>query len=366
MFFEIKFLFLLRDIYLEGGRIMKWIDLRSDTVTMPTDAMREAMAKASVGDDVYEDDPTMRELEEYAAFLSGKEAALFTPSGTFANQLAIFTHCKRGDEVILPWDCHIVLHEVGASSVIAGVQLRTMSAVHGAMNAKEVEATIRTEDIHYPETGLICMENAYSDGTVVSLDAIKAVFEKAKEYRIPVHTDGARLFNAALSLNLEPKELLRFTDSAMFCLSKGLCAPIGSMLVGSKDFIHRARKKRKLMGGGMRQVGILASAGLIALKEMRERLSEDHENAKYLAKKLSEIPGIEVEWDCLDINMVFFRVTDEQLKINMTEKNFYENGIKINPEECGLFRFVAHNDLDREDIDTVIDFMKVIITKTAN
>lgn len=337
---------------------MKWIDLRSDTVTMPTEAMREAMAKAPVGDDVYEDDPTMRELEEYAANLAGKEAALFTPSGTFANQLAIFTHCKRGDEVILPRDCHIVLHEVGAASVIAGVQLRTLNAVHGVMDAEEVEATIRTEDIHYPETGLICMENAYSDGTVLSIDAMKAVSAKAKAHRVPVHMDGARLFNAAAALKIEPKELLEYTDSAMFCLSKGLCAPVGSMLVGSKDFIQRARKKRKLMGGGMRQVGILAAAGLVALKEMRERLVEDHENAKYLASALSDIPGIEVATDCLDINMVFFRVTDEELKRNMTEKNFRENGIKINPEEDGLFRFVTHHDLCRKSLDTVIEFMR--------
>lgn len=337
---------------------MKWIDLRSDTVTMPTEAMREAMAKAPVGDDVYEDDPTMRELEEYAANLAGKEAALFTPSGTFANQLAIFTHCKRGDEVILPRDCHIVLHEVGAASVIAGVQLRTLNAVHGVMDAEEVEATIRTEDIHYPETGLICMENAYSDGTVLSIDAMKAVSAKAKAHRVPVHMDGARLFNAAAALKIEPKELLEYTDSAMFCLSKGLCAPVGSMLVGSKDFIQRARKKRKLMGGGMRQVGILAAAGLVALKEMRERLVEDHENAKYLASALSDIPGIEVATDCLDINMVFFRVTDEELKRNMTEKNFRENGIKINPEEDGLFRFVTHHDLCRKSINTVIAFMR--------
>lgn len=341
---------------------MKWIDLRSDTVTMPTEAMREAMAKAPVGDDVYEDDPTMRELEEYAANLAGKEAALFAPSGTFANQLAIFTHCKRGNEVILPRDCHVVLHEVGAASVIAGVQLRTLNAVHGAMDAEEVEATIRTEDIHYPETGLICMENAYSDGTVVPMEAIKAVFAKAKAHRIPVHTDGARLFNAAAALNVEPKELLQYTDSAMFCLSKGLCAPVGSMLVGNRDFIHHARKKRKLMGGGMRQVGILAAAGLIALKEMRGRLVEDHENAKYFADALSEIPGIEVERDCLDINMVFFRVTDEELKINMTEKNFRENGIKINPEEDGLFRFVTHHDLSRASIDTVVEFMRDLKT----
>lgn len=337
---------------------MKYIDLRSDTVTEPTQRMRDAMFHAEVGDDVYEDDVTMNQLEEYAAHISGKEAALFTPSGTFANQLAIFTHCQRGDEVILPHDCHVVMHEVGAASVIAGVQLRTMPSIHGVMDTKEVENAIREEDIHYPRTGLICIENAFSDGTVLSLEDMRSIFSVAKAHNIPLHMDGARLFNAAAALNVDAKEILRYTDSAMFCLSKGLCAPVGSMLVGTKEFIDKARKKRKLMGGGMRQVGFLGAAGLIALKEMRIRLIEDHENAKYLADGLSKIHGIEIDKDCLDINMVFFKVTDDRLKEKMTMDYFMDKGIKINPEEDGLFRFVTHYYVSPADIDKVVEIIQ--------
>lgn len=336
----------------------KIIDLRSDTVTLPTQRMREAMFQAEVGDDVYEDDPTMNQLEEAAATLTGKEAALFTPSGTFANQLAIFTHCKRGDEVILPKDCHVVIHEVGAASVIAGVQLRTLPACHGVMDPAEVAGAIRGEDIHYPETGLICLENAYSDGTVVPLAEMAKIFSVAKAHGVPIHMDGARLFNAAVALNVDAKEILMYTDSAMFCLSKGLCAPAGSMLVGTKEFINKARKKRKLMGGGMRQVGILGAAGLIALKEMRIRLVEDHDNARYLAEGLSKISGIEVDKEALDINMVFFKVTDQRLREQMTEENFRAKGIKINPEEEGSFRFVTHYYVSKSDVDTVLQVIQ--------
>lgn len=339
----------------------KYIDLRSDTVTQPTDEMRRAMAEAPVGDDVYEDDPTVRKLEQEAAKLLGKEAALFTPSGTFANQLALFTHCHHGDEVILPHDCHIVLHEVGAASVIAGVQLRTIRAKNGVMNPSEVQAAIRDpHDIHYPRTGLICMENAYSDGSVVPLDAMRAVSEIAHANSIPVHLDGARIFNAAAALGVDTGEIAKLVDSAMFCLSKGLCAPIGSMLVGTKDFIEKARKKRKLMGGGMRQVGILAAAGLVALRKMRLRLHEDHEHAKYMARELGQIKGIEVLEDGLDINMVFFRVTDQALRSKMTEAYFLSHGIKINPEEDGLFRFVTHHGIERTDIDAVVQRIREI------
>ena len=333
---------------------MKYIDLRSDTVTEPTQRMREAMMEAIVGDDVYEDDPTMNELEEYAAALVGKEAAIFVPSGTFANQLAIFTWCTRGDEVILPHDCHVVMHEAGAASVIAGVQLRTLVATNGQMNPAQVRSAIREDNIHYPETGLICMENAYSDGTVLPIEHMQEIYAIAKSNNIPVHLDGARVFNAATALKIDIKDLLKYTDSVMFCLSKGLCAPVGSMLVGDKEFIAKARKKRKIMGGAMRQAGILGASGLIALKEMRLRLIEDHDNAKYLAEELDKVQGIEVIKDALDINMVFFRITDDRLETQMTEENFYKQGIKINGLEDGLMRFVTHYYVNKKDIDKVL------------
>lgn len=337
----------------------KWIDLRSDTVTNPTDKMREAMFNAVVGDDVYEDDPTVKELEEYAAELVGKESALFVPSGTFGNQLAVFTHCKRGNEVILGEDCHIVAHEVGAAAVISGVQLRTLETNQGMMNLEKIEATIRPfEDLHWPETGLICLENAYSNGAVPSLKYMESVNLLAKKYNLPVHLDGARLFNAATSLGVPASEIVKHVDTVQFCLSKGLCAPVGSIVAGSKVFIDRARKNRKLLGGGMRQVGFLAAAGLIALKEMTLRLREDHENAKYFAGKLKDIPCIELSETPIDINMVFFKINQDKLSEEQILKQLLENGIKSNGPDAGYWRFVTHYWVSKEDINFVSEILK--------
>jgi len=334
---------------------MKMIDFRSDTVTKPTQRMRDAMCRAEVGDDVYGDDVTVNKLQEYVAGLCGMEAALFVPSGTFCNQLALFTHCNRGDEVILSDECHIVQHEAGSAAIIAGVNLRTLATVNGKMNLEKLERTIRKEkDIHYPETKLICLENAFSDGTVIDIGYMRDVKRIADKYGINVHLDGARFFNAVTSLNCDIREITENVDSINICLSKGLCAPIGSILVGSKDFIINATKKRKIMGGGMRQVGIIAAAGQIAVKEMRLRLVEDHDNARYLAERLDIISGIEVLKNKLDINMVFFRIKDDKLKSVFTESNFAKYGILINPEEDGLFRFVTHYYITREYIDETI------------
>ncbi|TDT63359.1 low-specificity L-threonine aldolase [Fonticella tunisiensis] len=344
---------------------MRYIDLRSDTVTMPTDKMREAMFRAEVGDDVYGDDPTMKELEDYAAKLVGKEASLFVPSGTFGNQLALLTHCKRGDEVILGDDCHIVQHEVGASSVIAGVQLRTLRSNKGALDPQEVKAKIREEDIHFPETGLICLENAHSNGRVIPLENMQEIHNIAREHNIPVHLDGARLFNAATYLNVDVKEITKYCDSVMFCLSKGLCAPVGSMLAGSREFIDRARKGRKLMGGGLRQAGFLAAAGLVALKEMTQRLKDDHENALLLGRELSKIPGIKVNLDDIHINMVFFDMSQTGYDTNKLVKEFLNRGIKINPAENGLMRFVTNYWVTAEDICYVVNTLKELIKNRA-
>lgn len=337
---------------------MKMIDFRSDTVTHPTHRMRDAMYRAEVGDDVYGDDPTVNKLQDYMAELCGKEAALFVPSGTFGNQLCLFTHCNRSDEVILSEDCHIVQHETGAAAIISGVNLRTIEGPGGKMALSKIEKTIRKEkDIHYPETKLICLENAFSDGKVIDLEYMKSVREIADKYELKVHLDGARLFNAVTSLNCDIKEMLAQVDSGSICLSKGLCAPVGSIIVGTKDFIEEAKKKRKLLGGGMRQSGLLAAAGYIAAKEMRLRLIEDHENAKYLAQRLEIISGIEVLKSNLDINMVFFRITDLQLKKVMTPDNFEKAGILINPEEDGMMRFVTHYYISKESIDKTIDYI---------
>lgn len=340
---------------------MRFIDLRSDTVTMPTDEMRQAIANAEVGDDVYGDDPTVNKLEKIAAEKVGKEAAIFVPSGTFGNQLAIITHTRRGQEIIVGKNNHIVLHEVGASAVIAGVQLRTLETINGTMAPQDVLNAIRVDDIHEPETGLICVEEAHGCGAVVPLNVLKEIKEIGKKHNIPVHMDGARIFNAATALNVDAKDIAACCDSVMFCLSKGLSAPAGSMLAGSKEFIQRARKYRKLMGGGMRQIGILAAAGIIALEKMTDRLKEDHENAKYLAEELSKLPGVKVNKDRLSIDMVFFEMGEDVIKESVLIDKLYEKNIKINGIEAGEYRFVTHIGISKQDIDFVINTMKELI-----
>ncbi len=332
---------------------MTFIDLRSDTVTHPTEAMRVAMAQAHVGDDVYGDDLCTSELEVLAATMFGKEAALFVPSGTFGNQLALMTHCRRGDEVIVGEDAHIVVHEVGGAAVLAGVQLRMLPTARGEMAIGAIESAIRGVDIHYPDTGLICLENAHGCGAVLSVDYMKAVHRLAKDRNIPIHLDGARIFNAATALNVSVKELSQYCDSINVCLSKGLCAPIGSLLVGNQTFIDHARKFRKLMGGGMRQTGILAAAGRIALEEMSKRLHEDHERAHRMAIMLDTFESIEVLWQFRDINMVFFRLPTTVISENDFVLGLESKGIKVNGMEDGVYRFVTHYWIDDDDIQAL-------------
>src|SRR5512133_2694224 len=244
------------------------IDLRSDTVTRPTQAMREAMARADVGDDGYGDDPTVKRLEELGAALVGKEAALFVPSGTFGNQLALFTHCPHGSEVILDDGCHIVRHEAGAAAVIAGLQLRCVETGNGVLSPEAIRSRLRDpRDYHAPATGLVCLENAHSNGKAIALETMRLAYETCAENSIPVHLDGARIFNAAIALKTEAPRIAACADSVMFCLSKGLCAPVGSLLAGSRDFVERAHRKRKIMGGQLRQAGVLAACGIVALEE---------------------------------------------------------------------------------------------------
>ena len=336
---------------------MKFIDLRSDTVTHPTDAMRKAMAGAEVGDDVCGDDPTVNELERLAAHMTGKEAALFVPSGTFGNQVSLLTHCKTGQEVILGEECHIVQHEVGAAAVIAGVQLRPVSDPDGRLDSEAVRRRIRPEDLHYPETGLICVENAHSGGRVVPLTTMRAVYDLAQEHGLPVHMDGARIFNAAACLGVDAREISRCCDTVMFCLSKGLCAPVGSMVAGEKEWIGRARKNRKLMGGGLRQAGILAAAGIIALTDMTKRLSEDHDRARGLADALSQVSGITVDMDALDINMVYLMM-NTSLSPQAMAARCRAHGVLIYPPENGLMRLVTHYWIGDEDVVKAADVLK--------
>lgn len=340
---------------------MRFIDLRSDTVTMPTDEMRQAMVTAEVGDDVYGDDITMNKLEALAAQVMGKEAALFVPSGTMGNQIAIMTHTKRGDEIIVSEAGHIVVHEVGAAAMLSGVFVRTVHGENNIITKNIIEKAIRPDDIHMPKTGLICMENPLATGKVVDLAILEEVYQLAQEKQIPVHLDGARIFNAAVVLERDVKDIAACCDSVMFCLSKGLCAPVGSVLCGSKTFIERARKNRKALGGGMRQVGFLAAAGIIAIEKMSKRLKDDHDNAKYLAQRLQTFEMIQLDLANVEINMVFFTINAPKAVRDDLPQFLQSRGILINAEEDGEFRFVTSNDVTKDDIDQVITALRKVL-----
>ncbi|MGI6086249.1 MAG: threonine aldolase family protein [Acetivibrionales bacterium] len=340
---------------------MKYIDLRSDTVTWPTEEMRKAMLNAEVGDDVYGDDPTTNRLEKMAAQILNKEAALFVPTGTMGNQLAIFTHINRGDEVIIPEDNHIVVHEAGALAIISGGNLRCLPSKKGMVDLDKIRRTIRfAEDIHEPKTGVICTENAHSSGIVHPLSYMKELYGIAKENNIPVHLDGARIFNAASYLKVDVSEIAKYADSIMFCLSKGLCAPIGSILAGTKIFIDAARRKRKVLGGGMRQVGVVAQAGIIALEKMTKRVSEDREHAVYLAEMLKTIPSVEVHPEDVHINMVFLKINKTIDPANLIE-SLKKEGILINPPEDGNLRLVTHYYIGRKEVEKVAEKLNAIL-----
>ena len=336
---------------------MKILDLRSDTVTQPTPAMRLAMADALLGDDGYGDDPSVNELERVAAEQVGKAAALFVPSGTFANQLAIFTHCQAGNEIIAGDDCHIVQYEVGAAAVISGVQLRTIESQNGVMDAAQIRRKIRHGvDIHEPSTALICVENAHSNGRVLPLSTMQDIWQVAQAEKIALHLDGARVFNAATALGVDVREITQYCDTLMFCLSKGLAAPIGSLLVGSSAFIAQARKKRKLLGGAMRQVGVLAAPGLIALQTMPQRLAIDHHNALALARQLADIDGIAIDLAAVEINMLWLRFTRE-IDVTFVMDTLSQAGIKANPPEHGWMRLMTHWQIESSDLPRIVAAM---------
>jgi threonine aldolase len=329
------------------------LDLRSDTVTRPTPEMRQAMYEAEVGDDVLQEDPTVNTLEREAAERLGKEAALFVPSGTFGNQLALFTHCVRGSEVVLADGSHIVQHEAGAAAVIAGVQLRTLAPAGPYPTWAEIQPRLRLEDnIHFPPTGLIALENALSGGEVIPLDALKTIAAGASACGVPVHVDGARIFNAAAFLGVDAASLAAAADSVMFCLSKGLCAPVGSMLTGRREFVDRARRKRKIMGGGMRQAGILAAAGLVALRRMTLRLAEDHAKAQRLGEACLRTGLFEVTPYPVKINMLFvrFRRAHAGREAALVQE-LARRGVLVYPPEEGWIRFVTHHDVSPEQVD---------------
>jgi len=342
---------------------MPWIDFRSDTVTHPTPAMRQAMFEAEVGDDVYQDDPTTNRLEALAAQMLGKEAALFVPSGTMGNQLALMTHTRRGDEAIASANCHIFEHEVGAAAVLSALNLRTLSFPQGIYDPAMIAAAIRSDDIHEPPTGLICLENALANGRVVPVSTMREIKTLAEKRGIPVHLDGARLFNAALALGVDVKEITACADSISCCLSKGLCAPIGSVLCGSAAFIARARKNRKILGGGMRQSGILCAAGILALTEMVDRLQEDHDNARYLAEQLLQLPGVKVDLDSVQINMVF--ADFDWPNLSQLQAWMQARQVRTGSPEGSTLRFVTHYGITRQDVDALVGHLKEFAAQSS-
>ncbi|HBW38138.1 low specificity L-threonine aldolase [Desulfosporosinus sp. BICA1-9] len=344
--------------------MLRYIDLRSDTITQPTDEMRLAMFQAEVGDDVYGEDETVNKLESLAERMVNKEAALFVASGTMGNQVAIMTHTKRGDEVIAADCSHIIQAEVGAAAALSCVTIRTAGTVDGKLKFSEVENLIRGNNVHFPTTGLICLENATSEGTVHTLEDMKKLHKLASSQGIPVHLDGARVFNAAAALEVEVKDLTRYCESVMFCLSKGLCAPVGSILAGSKEFIGRARKYRKMLGGGLRQAGFLAAAGIVALEKMTARQEVDHRHAKLLAQGLSLIKGVTVELSRVQINMVFANIAQTGRSQSSIIEALLVRGIKANDGRQGDYiRFVTNYWVTENDIEYVLNTMKLLLSE---
>jgi threonine aldolase len=346
--------------------MMDWIDLRSDTVTQPTDAMRSAMAQAEVGDDVYGEDPTTNRLQEMAAERFGKEAALFIPSGTMGNLIAILAYCTRGDEVILGDRSHTYLYEAGGVSALGGVHTYIVpNQSDGTILLDQLDAAIRSDDDHFPPTRLICLENTHNrcGGSVLGKGYIDDVANLAHTRGIKLHMDGARIFNAAVALDMPVGELTQGVESLTFCLSKGLCAPVGSVLVGDEAFIAKARRIRKQLGGGMRQVGILAAAGIVALENMVDRLVEDHARALDLAEFLGTIPEITLDWEVPPTNMIFFRLADPSTpSLRDLVPKFAEHRIRISTTAENRIRLVMHYWIDEEALARIKGAFKEIFS----
>jgi threonine aldolase len=335
---------------------VKIIDLRSDTVTHPSAKMRRAMAEAEVGDDGFGDDPTVKQLEALAARKLGKDAGLFVASGTMGNLVSLLTHTERGDEVILGESQHILLAEVAGAAALGRVQLRTVpNGPRGQLDPAHVAALIRPENVHFPTTALVCMENTHNrcNGAALSREEMAPVAAVARAHGMRFHIDGARIFNAAVALQVDPAELVADADTVQFCLSKGLACPIGSMIVGTGEFIERARRYRQMVGGGMRQVGVLAAAGIVALEEMVDRLAEDHTHARALARGLAATPGLSCEPELVETNILYYGVT------GMPQTEFVTR-LKDAGVLVGGNRMVTHYGITAQDIDDALERIRKV------
>jgi len=344
---------------------MSVIDLRSDTVTQPTDEMRRAMAEAEVGDDVYGEDPSMNRLQERAAELLGKEAGLFTASGTMSNLIATLTYCHRGDEVVMGDQAHMYWNESAGVAGLAGAQPRLVpNDSQGRIDPGELEAAIRPKgNIHFPPTTMVCLENTHNrcSGGVLTPEDTAKVAEVAHAAGASVHLDGARIFNAAVALEVPAEALVRDVDDVTFCFSKSLSCPVGSMLCGSREFIDQARRWRKMVGGGMRQVGVLAAAGLVALDTMIDRLADDHANARRLANGLANIDGLSLDPDSIQTNIVIFEVDQSVATAQEFIGALDREGVKVGSPGKGLIRMVTHRNINGEDVDEALGRVSKVV-----
>ena len=344
--------------------ISEIIDLRSDTVTLPTEEMLEAIKQAKLGDDVYGEDPTVNRLQEMAADKMGKEAALLVPSGTQANLISIMSNCQRGELVLLEAESHVYWYEVGGISAIAGLLPWPIKAAKSTFEPQQLESALRPENIHYPVASLVCIENTHNryGGLVVTPGQLEAINEVAKKHSLTVYMDGARIFNAAIALNVNVKEFTKHVDNLMFCLSKGLSCPVGSIIVGDRDFIARARKNRKILGGGMRQAGIIAAPGIIALEKMINRIKFDHDNAKFLAEKLARIRGVNIDLINVQTNMVTFDL-DASINCDVFLQNLKEKGILALAQAKNRVRMVTHRGIEREHVEKAAASIDIILNR---
>ena len=343
---------------------MKIIDFRSDTVTLPTPAMREAIYHAELGDDVFGEDPTTNRLQEVAAERVGKEAALLVSSGTMGNLVCTLTHCARGEEVVLGDQSHMFFYEAGGMSALGGIFPHTIpNQPDGTMDLEDIEAAIRGDNIHFPRTRLICLENTHNrcNGSPLLPEYMESVATLAKRHGVRAHLDGARIFNAAVALGVEVREFTKNVDSMSFCLSKGLSAPVGSVICGSREFIAEAIRTRKVLGGGMRQAGVIAAAGIIALNEMVDRLAEDHTNARHLAEGIAEIPGLSIDVARIKTNILFFDFTTDRLTPEEFMAGLEERGIKCSHPGPSRFRMVTHYGIDPDDIHRTLESLREVM-----
>jgi threonine aldolase len=340
-----------------------FIDLRSDTVTRPTSDMRRAIAEAEVGDDVFGEDPTVNALQAKVADLLGKEAALLVPSGTMANQLSIKSHTQPGDEVIIEASSHPYNFEGGAGAALSGIQFHCLKGVRGVLELSQVEEAIRPPDHHFAVTRLICLENTHNrgGGSIYPIEKMADIYRLAKSRGLPLHLDGARLWNASVATGIKPREYAQLADSVSVCLSKGLGAPIGSLVAGSQSFIDRVHRFRKMFGGGMRQAGIIAAAGIYALDHHLERLAEDHQNAKRLAVGLKELKGVTIDPKFVETNIVIFDIANSGMTAAQVAETMKKEGVLIHPVGRTQIRLVTHLDVSRDNIEKALEsFQKVL------